>query len=122
MNKLFLSIVLLVTQAAFANEPQCVDQTVRQTVMHNFSKFGASTNSCGIKALNIGDFLETYLVCSSDETEPTEYVVVVNADTCETAFIDAATEASTPNFNTDGGLLESVECSIDGYDSQLTCR
>lgn len=121
-NFIYLFLILFVSESSFAEQPSCVDEAVRASVLHNFETHGVNTNSCGIKALNIGEMAETYLACTSDETEPTEYVVVMNKSNCELSFIGAATQASTPSFESQEGLLDSISCEIDGYDEIFECE
>jgi len=122
MKAIFLSLILAVSATEAANQPKCVDEAVKHTVFFNAHKHGVGTNSCGIKALNIGHFYETYLVCTSDETESTEYVVTVDSKTCVAEYTVAATESSTPNFENTNGLLKSVSCDIDSSDYILNCK
>ena len=82
MKKLLFTIAATLVATASANEgvPQCADFTVKAAVQKNFKTYGASTNSCGIKPLNIGEFLETFLVCVSDETESADAEKLIDAD------------------------------------------
>lgn len=130
MKSLFFVIVIALATAASAseNKPQCADATVRAAVQKNYKQYKASTNSCGIKPLVIGEFLETYLVCVSDETEPTEYIAVIDPreGKCNVKFIGAANEASTPHFDTDSiqvrDLTDALQCSQDPSDGILVCK
>lgn len=56
MKFLILSIFVALPATSFAAKYKCADQAVKKAVKTNFSNFGVNTNSCGIKALNIGDF------------------------------------------------------------------
>lgn len=115
-----------------ANQPKCADEAVKAAVSKNFKSFGASTSSCGIKALNIADHLETYMVCTSDETDPMEYIVVMQTaksnskgdivKRCVPSFVGNSNDAKTPNFESEEGLLKSIECSIDNGDNKLICK
>lgn len=125
---LFAAMALLVaTASAKDGQPVCADETVKAAVQKNYKQYGASTNSCGIKPLNVGEFLETYLVCVSDETEPTEYIAVVEPRNgkCNVKFLAAATEASTPNFDTETiyvrDIADAISCRQDPSDGILVC-
>lgn len=75
----------------------------------NYKKFGAETSVCGSKVLHLGDQLETYLVCISDETDPSEWIVTVKRDVfnkdhdlvknCKVEYTGYAVDAATPNFD-----------------------
>lgn len=126
-----LATVLLVlgfAQASFATqELKCADAAVKAATMNNFKRFGASTNSCGAKLLSAGDYLETYLVCVTDETDPSEWVVVMDkkAAKCKVKYADSQYDSQTPNFEhaDDLDLLKTVQCSIDYADNaKLICK
>lgn len=113
---------IALTAQAKEQELKCVNKAVSGATLKNFKNYGASTNSCGIKLLHAGDFKETYIVCTSDETEPTEYIVVMDPNKkCKMDFIASTNESSTPTFDSDEGLLKSIECSIDNGDNKLVC-
>lgn len=48
----------------------------------------------GVKAIQKGDFLETFAVAASDEVEPSEWVVVVETKKCKIKFIDLVNDGS----------------------------
>ena len=129
MKSLLLTITLLMGTTSFAqDEAQCADHAVKAAVQKNYKQYNASTNSCGIKPLNVGEFLETYLVCVSDETDPTEYIVVIDprGGKCKVKFLDSATESSTPNFDNSTLYIKDIEgaiqCSQDPADGILNCK
>lgn len=113
---------------------ECANQAVEAAVTRNFKRYGASTNSCGTKLLTAGDYLETYLVCVSDETDPSEWVVAIRKDVtnknnevvgkCAVKFADAQTDSSTPHFNDgDTDLLATWVCTADhGDDGKVHCN
>lgn len=120
-NLMILSFVVF-SQFSFSQEIECVDEAVKKTTLFNKEKYGAGTSSCGIKKLHLGQFKNTFLVCTSDETEPTEYVVIMTKGHCKPEVISPVTEARTPSFDDDSNLLDSVECSIDSEESEVTCQ
>lgn len=130
MKTLLFTVIAFVVATASAkeNQPECVDFAVKTAVQKNFKTFGAGSHSCGIKPLNIGQFLETYLVCVSDETEPTEYIMVVEPrnNQCKVKFLGSATESTTPNFDTNSisisNITDAIQCSQDSSDGILVCR
>lgn len=120
-------LVLVMGQTGFAaqkEELKCADIAVRTATKANFKRYGASTSSCGTKLLTAGDYLETYLVCITDETEPSEWVVVMSkkGNICKVKFADNQYDSETPNFESSEGLLKTVECSIDYGDNKLVCK
>ncbi|MES2800883.1 MAG: hypothetical protein V4654_00195 [Bdellovibrionota bacterium] len=124
-----LAMVLFVLgmgQVSFAaQELQCADQAVKTATMKNFKRFGASTGSCGAKLLTAGAYSETYLVCVSDETDPSEWVIVMKKANkgCHVKYADTQHDSETPNFESSEGLLKTVECSIDHADNaKLICK
>ncbi len=128
MKSLAMALLVLgFAQAGFAVETQelkCADQAVKAATLNNFKRFNASTGSCGAKLLTAGDYLETYLVCVSDETEPSEWIVVMSkkGDKCKVKYADNQYDSETPNFESSEGLLKTVECSIDYGDNKLVCK
>ncbi|RYZ67042.1 MAG: hypothetical protein EOP05_18275 [Proteobacteria bacterium] len=138
---LAMAVILMAAQA-FAAAPvssetptlECANQAVEAAVSHNFKRFGASTNSCGAKLLTAGDYLETYLVCVSDENEPSEWVVAVRktitnkknevVGKCGVKFADAQYDSGTPNFNDgDTDLIPTWACTADyGGDGKVHCK
>lgn len=126
MLKLITAITLFSTVAlsasAATSDLKCVDNAVKSTVRHNFKNFGVSTNSCGIKLLHAGTFKETFLVCTTDETDGMEYIVVMEKKACKAVHISSTNEGETPAFADNNGLLNSVECSIDEGDEKLVCK
>ena len=127
---LALAVLFMAAQAFAAPEApklECANEAVKVAVARNFKRYGASTNSCGAKLLTAGEFFETYLVCVSDETDPSEWVVVMktDADKCSAKFADAQHDSSTPNFSddSDSALLNVWSCSADhGGNGQVHCQ
>lgn len=125
---ILVGMMLAFTQTTFAAQKQerkCADEAVRVATMNNFKRFGAATGSCGAKLLTAGAYSETYLVCVSDETDPSEWVVIMDKKTkkgCKAAYADSQYDSETPNFQSDEGLLKTVECSVDYSDSKLICK
>lgn len=112
---------------------KCADRAVEAATTKNFKRFGASTNSCGAKLLSSGEYLETYLVCVSDETDPSEWVVVIQktvtdkqqraTGTCGVKYAEQQYDSSTPNFESADGLLKTVGCTADyGGDGKVHCK
>ena len=127
MKALFATVfALTVAQTTLAAQPElkCANQAVKAATANNFKRFGASTGSCGAKLLTAGEYLETYLVCVSDETDPSEWVVVMDkkANKCKVKYADSQYDSQTPNFESNEGLLNTVECSADSEDKAVTCK
>lgn len=129
MKTLLVTVFVLgLAQMASASQTQdlkCADEAVKAAILSNFKRFGASTGSCGAKLLTAGDYLETYLVCVSDETDPSEWVVVMDkkGKGCKVKHADSQYDSETPNFESSEGLLKTVECSIDyGDNAKLICK
>lgn len=137
--KILLSIIgfctLFSLSSTAAENLKCADQAVRAATEKNFKRFGASTSSCGAKLLSAGNYLETYLVCVSDETDPSEWIVVTEvakADRsgritrrCAVSFAEVQYDSSTPHFENsdDPDLLKTKECSADhGAEGRVVCR
>lgn len=133
-----VSIVLVsltLSAAAFAKKseaPQCADQAVYAAVAKNYKSLDVSTSSCGVKALNVGSQLETYVVCTSDETDPMEYIVTVRpskydvkkntSKKCVVEYVSSASEGSTPSFESEDGLVKGAqECSVEYGDGKINC-
>ena len=122
--KLFLmAAVLTVATAAFASDDlKCVDKAVREATLKNFTSFGAGSNSCGIKKLTSGPHLETYLVCVSDESESSEWVMAMDPSSCKVRFAAAQEDAGTPNFDGEEDLLKAVSCTVYDSKKDLKCE
>ena len=139
--KLFLtlSVLVLTTTSAFASRlstssttPTCANEAVYAAVAKNYKTFGASTSSCGVKALNLGNDLETYIVCTTDETDPMEYIVTINPTKyvkdkepkkCAVEYVSASNETSTPTFESEEGLIKGAQqCSIDDGAAVIICK
>lgn len=112
MRSLIIVTLSMLSFSAFAKSDlsaKCETQAVAAAVKANKKKFGAETSDCGAKLLHLGDQLETYLVCVSDETDPSEWIVTVKRDvfskrthkvvgTCDVEYTGYAVDASTPDF------------------------
>lgn len=134
MKRAVIAIAVFASSAATAKsyQPECHNEAVKAAVMSNYKKFGAGTNSCGLKALHLGEQLETYIACTSDETDPMEHIVVMEkvrsgrngkiTGRCVVGFVDVLTDAQHPNFESEQGLIETVECTIDSSDEKLICK
>lgn len=126
MKLLLIGTILTFAFTLHAEEKKslkCVNKAVIASVKHNFKSFGAGTGSCGIKLLHAGDFKETYIACTSDETDPMEYIVVMNSHKgCKTEYVGSTNEGSVPTFDSEDGLLNSISCSIDSGDKKLVCK
>ena len=101
----------------------------------SYKQFNASGGSCGAKLLTAGDFNETYLVCISDETDPSEWVVVIEkksqatkklaARDCVVKYAGVQYDSQTPHFESEEGLLKTKECSVSDNGkgtSKVTCQ
>jgi hypothetical protein len=112
--RLFLLLSILSASNVFAMnrdlKPMCEQVAQDAAVKANKKMFGAETGPCGIKILHLGDQLETYLACVSDETDPSEWVVVVKRQvfdkktrkltgTCKVQYSGYAVDAATPDFD-----------------------
>ncbi len=121
---LLLSALTLGSKVVEAKDLSCADAAVKAATEKNLKRFGASTGSCGAKLLTSGDYSETYLVCVSDETDPSEWVVVMSTNkkdaSCKVVYADAQYDSQAPNFESDDGLLDTVTCS--GDDKTVTCN
>ncbi len=125
IQNLLLIATLLTAPAVFAATPKCANQAVESAVTKNFKRFGASTNSCGATLLSAGEYRETYLVCVSDETDPSEWVVVINTVQCKVEYAGTQSESETPTFDSlnPAQLLKTQECSADqGLDGKVHCQ
>lgn len=122
--------VLLTTVLSFSafaakekTQLKCTNDAVKAAVSTNYKNFKVSTSSCGIKLLHAGEFAETYIVCTSDETDPMEYIAVVSKKKgCKVELIKSTNEASTPTFDDNTGLLKSIECSMEFDVGKLVCN
>lgn len=114
MRSMITLAVLMFTASAFAKgndlKPKCASVAQEKAVAANQKTFGAETSGCGTKLLHLGDQLETYLVCVSDETDPSEWIVVVKRDvvnkksskiigSCDVEYTGYAVDAATPDFD-----------------------
>lgn len=123
LTAISISTLSISALAADKTKLKCTDAAVKATVSKNYKTFKASTSSCGIKLLHAGSFKETYIVCTSDETDPMEYIAVMDKNkNCKADYISSTNEASTPTFDDNTGLLKSIECSIDFGDDKLVCN
>lgn len=140
-KSIIVAIGLIAGMSAFAGpgdigsvaKNKCADEAVASAVTKNYKTFKASTGSCGIKALNLGAHLETYVVCTSDETDSMEYIVVVEkskydsktkkSTPCVVSYVGNLTDAATPNFESEDGLIADAQgCSIsDGKNAKISC-
>lgn len=86
---------------------QCQAVAEKAAVKADTRIFGAEANSCGSKLLHAGRYLETYLVCASDETDPSEWIVVVRkyesknghvTGRCVVKHVDYTYDDETPDF------------------------
>jgi hypothetical protein len=128
MKSLFIGF-LLFSGSAFAVEPPvCSNEAVKTAVSRNFERFGAATSSCGAKLLAQGRYLSTYLVCVTDETDPSEWVVVMSPageGNCAVEFADVQYDSESPNFSRDNkDLLPVWTCEADaGFkDGEVICK
>lgn len=134
---LALAVILMAAQAfASAEKPvlECANEAVKVATARNHKRYDVSTNSCGAKLLSIGDHLETYLVCLTDETEPSEWVVVMKKKEtneknevvrkCAPKFADAQTDVRNPNFDdeNDPALLKVWTCHAEFGVKGVTCQ
>ncbi|MES2854465.1 MAG: hypothetical protein V4692_01325 [Bdellovibrionota bacterium] len=132
LKSLLVCSFLLLSVSAQAADLKCADKATEFATKKNFKRFGASTHNCGTKLLASGEFLETYLVCVSDETDPSEWVVVVEKEgknalgkliDCKIKFADVQYDSQTPTFDDEAGNLETLECSGDqGGKPAFTCE
>ncbi len=111
MKFVILSLVVsFASVSAFAGAAECSKVAEEVAAKADKAKFGAEASSCGSKLLNKGSELETYLVCVSDETDPSEWIVVVEPKvinrnsgnvlaTCQVRYKGYATDAASPNFD-----------------------
>lgn len=136
---LILTVVALTSLTTFASKssataktPNCANEAVYAAVAKNYKTFEAGTNSCGIKALNVGSNLETYIVCTTDETDPMEYIVTINplkqvdgkpAAKCAVEYVAASHESATPTFESADGLIKDAQvCSIEYGEAVINCK
>ena len=102
---------LLLSAPAFADAPtgKCGKQVEAAAAKADKKRFNAEANSCGSKLLHQGAELETYIVCVTDETDASEWIVTAQPEvlnkkgevvgTCKVAYTGYAVEASTPDFD-----------------------
>lgn len=121
LGLVFVISLTLTANAKNTNELKCADKAVMATVTKNFKSFSVSTNSCGIKLLNKGVFSETYIVCTTDETDTMEYITVMDKN-CKPLLVTSSNEGEAPAFENDKGLLDAVSCSIDEGSKKLNCH
>ncbi len=78
--------------SAFAKEANCqakVEKSILKLINKRMSGDSDGTRSItAVKAIQIGDFLETFAVAASDEVDPTEWVLVVESEKCKIKFLD----------------------------------
>ncbi len=96
MKSVLLVFLGLVSASAFADEtPKCLDR-VANPALAEINKIwrdsAYSRSIVGVKAIHVGDFIETYSVAVSDEVEPSEWIAIVNTKNCKIKFIDQATD------------------------------
>lgn len=129
---LFVALTSIACNYALAqNNLECANKAVEVATTKNFKVHGANTGSCGAKLLTAGKFLETYLVCISDETDASEWVVVMKKNvfknnkivqTCGVASAEVQYESQTPNFESQDGILNTVECTMENDDQKAKCK
>lgn len=112
MKTIALGLTLFAAQFSFGETLKCADAAVKAAMESNYKSFHNSGGTCGAKLLTAGDYTETYLVCVSDETDPSEYVVNMKRDGCKVQFADAQHDSQSPHFEDDKGLLKTKECSV----------
>jgi len=136
MKTFLILTAITLSSTAFAIEAtksKCANEAVYAAVAKNYKTFDVGTSSCGIKALNIAEHLETYVVCTSDETDPMEYIVTVipnkadktgqTSKKCVVDYVSSSSEGETPSFESDAGLIKDAqECSVDYGDAQIVCK
>lgn len=100
MKKLFLALAVLTMSFSLSAQetPKC-EKNISEPVLKRINKIwpGLSVETrtiAGIKPLHIGTFLETYTVLASDEVEPSEWIVVVNAKTCKLKYVGVTNDGS----------------------------
>jgi hypothetical protein len=116
MNTLKLisaTLIITLAPAAMAKtaplSAKCESVAQEAAVKANKKFFGAETSGCGSKLLHLGDQLETYLVCVTDETDPSEWIVAVEraehdkktgktTAECVVKYSGYAVDAATPYF------------------------
>ena len=102
---LFLTLSL---SSAFANPPapgatrepvRCFNVAERAGLAAVNKKWpGASVETrtvTGHRLLVNGDFIETYLIGISDETDPSDWVVIINKKNCSVKFVDDSTDGAS---------------------------
>lgn len=101
-----LSSILISTSAFGA---ACTDKAVDYAVSANQERTNAQSTACGAKLLSSGDYIETFLVCVTDETDPSEWIVIVEkeelnhgdptGETCLLQYAGAQFDNRTPTFD-----------------------
>ncbi len=98
--KLVLSLLLtLATTTTFAAgkcQSKIADLALAKiNKTQGFSGSSSETRTIeGVKALHTEGMLENYVVLASDEIEPSEWFVIVNAKNCKLKFIDITNDGS----------------------------
>lgn len=102
---LFLSLVASSFALADDYVPSCNLTAQSAAVQENYRATGAESSGCGTQLLYKGDLTETFLVCVSDETEPSEWIVTIKTSfskptrvACEVEAISKANDSSAPSF------------------------
>ena len=129
----FLVFLILTTGATGKAEAlRCANEAVAAATAKNFAQTHAGSNSCGAKLLNAGPFLETYLVCITDESDGSEWVVSMvpqkedkNAKitrSCVVEFAENSVDDGNPNFSeeNDPKLLKVQSCDRE-EGSKMKC-
>lgn len=99
MKSVLIVLLGLVSASAFANEtPKCTSKITKpalQRINRIYSGDSAETRTIeGVKAIHVGDFIETYAIAASDEVEPSEWIAIVKKSDCKIKFIDVAKDGS----------------------------
>ena len=95
----------LMATAAQASARDCSEEAQAAAVAANKRMHGAESGECGARLLHRGDQKETWLVCVSDETDPSEWVVVTRNGSkaahearCSIAYAGNVYDSTTPDF------------------------
>lgn len=126
------SLALIATQTVSAAELKCANEAIKKVVQENYNSFEVGTNSCGAKVVYSTATTEAYAVCTSDETESSEYLIVFSQKTdkdtkittpCEVQSITYTSGPETPSFDegSAGEIKSTIECSIDDGGEELSC-
>ena len=112
-NLVLVGIMMLAAQVSMAApkselKAECQAVVEEAAAKADTKMFGAEAGGCGSKLLHLGDQLETYLVCVSDETDPSEWIVTVQRHVsdkngkivkrCQVKYTGYAVDAATPDF------------------------